>query len=108
MFTLTDDPFIEKGLGSRLYDGDGFAAMKRTIVGEGKLENFFIDWYYSRKLNCEYTTARGSNLVISPGEKSLSQLMKEVGKGILITGFIGGNFKFHNRRFFYGGYRKII
>lgn len=91
LFTIIDDPFIDKGFGSRLYDSDGFPAKKRTIINEGKIEEFFIDWYYSRKLNCEPTTGGTSNLIIPPGSKSPEMLMKELGRGILITGFIGGN-----------------
>jgi PmbA protein len=91
LFTIHDDPFIKKGFGSCLYDGDGFPARKRTIVNEGKIEEFLIDWYYSRKLECEPTTGGPSNLIIPPGDKSVEMLMKDLGRGILITGFIGGN-----------------
>lgn len=91
LFTLIDDPFIIRGFGSRLYDGDGFPTKKKTVVNEGQLEDFFIDWYYSRKLNCEPTNGNFSNLVLPPGTKSPAELMKDIGRGILITGFIGGN-----------------
>jgi PmbA protein len=91
LFTIEDDPFIQKGFGSRLYDSDGFPAKKRVIVNEGQIEEFLIDWYYSRKLECEPTTGGTSNLIIPPGDKSPEMLMKEIGRGIYITGFIGGN-----------------
>ena len=91
LFTIKDDPFIIKGFGSRLYDGDGFPAKKRTIINEGRIEEFLIDWYYSRKLDCDPTIGGTSNLIIPPGEKSPESLMKELGRGIYITGFIGGN-----------------
>jgi PmbA protein len=91
LFTIQDDPFIKKGFGSRLYDGDGFPAKKRTIVNEGQIEEFLIDWYYSRKLECEPTTGGISNLIIPSGDKSVDMLMKDLDRGILITGFIGGN-----------------
>ena len=91
LFTIQDDPFIKKGFGSRLYDRDGFPTKKRTIVNEGKIKEFLIDWYYSRKLECEPTTRGTSNLIIPPGDKSVDMLMKDLGRGILITGFIGGN-----------------
>lgn len=90
-FTLIDDPFIKGGLGSRLFDGDGLAAKKMTVVENGVLRNFYIDWYYSRKLGWEPTTGSPSNLIIPPGSRSVSAIMKDLGRGILITGFIGGN-----------------
>ena len=89
--TLIDDPFIRKGLGSRLFDGDGFATKRRVILEAGVLKDFFIDWYYSRKLGWEPTTGSTSNLIVPPGKRSVAEIMKDLGRGILITGFIGGN-----------------
>ena len=90
-FTIIDDPFVVGGLGSQLYDGDGFAAKKRTMIESGVLNDFYIDWYYSRKLGWEPTTGGPSNLIIPPGKRSVKEIMKDLGRGILITGFIGGN-----------------
>jgi len=90
-FTLIDDPLIVGGLGSRLYDGDGFAARKRVMIEAGVLKEFYVDWYYSRKLDWEPTTGGPSNLVIPPGKRSVQEIMKDLGRGILVTGFIGGN-----------------
>lgn len=89
--TIIDDPFVMGGLGSRLFDFDGFAAKKRVLIESGVLKEFFVDWYYSRKLGWEPTTGGPSNLVIPPGKRSVKEIMKDLGRGILITGFIGGN-----------------
>jgi PmbA protein len=89
--TLIDDPLIVGGLGSQLYNGDGFAAKKRIMIDGGVLKEFYVDWYYSRKLGWEPTTGGPSNLIIPPGQRSVKEIMKDLGKGILITGFIGGN-----------------
>jgi len=89
--TIIDDPLIKGGLRSRLYDGDGFAAKKRLMIDKGVLKDFYVDWYYSRKLGWEPTTGGPSNLVIPPGKRSVKEIMKDLGRGILITGFIGGN-----------------
>jgi len=89
--TLIDDPFIKGALGSRLFDGDGFAAKKRVMIDAGVLEEFYVDWYYSRKLGWEPTTGSPSTLIIPPGKRSVAEIMKDLGRGILITGFIGGN-----------------
>ncbi|MGQ9471341.1 MAG: TldD/PmbA family protein [Candidatus Aminicenantales bacterium] len=91
-FTLIDDPFIPEALGSRLFDGDGMAAQKRVMIESGVLKEFYVDWYYSRKLGWQPTTASPSNLVIPPGKRSIQEIMKDLGRGIFITGFIGGNF----------------
>jgi len=89
--TLIDDPFIKGALGSRLFDNDGFAAKKRVMIDAGVLKEFYVDWYYSRKLGWEPTTGSPSTLIIPPGKRSVADIMKDLGRGILITGFIGGN-----------------
>jgi len=91
LFTLIDDPFVKGGLGSRLFDNDGFAAKKRTMVDSGVLNEFYVDWYYSRKLGWEPTTGGPSNLIVPQGKRSVKEIMKDLGRGIFITGFIGGN-----------------
>lgn len=89
--TLIDDPLIVGGLGSRLYDGDGIAAKKRTVIDAGVLKEFFVDWYYGRKLGWDPTTGGPSNLIIPPGKRSVKEITKDLKRGIYITGFIGGN-----------------
>lgn len=91
LFTLTDDPFIPKGLGSRLYDRDGFPARKRDIFTEGVLNDFLIDWYYSRKLEREPTTGSFGNIILPPGERTPEAIIKDLPRCLLITNFIGGN-----------------
>ncbi len=90
-FTLIDDPFVMSGWGSRLFDTDGLAVKKRTMVDSGVLKEFYVDWYYSRKLGWEPTTGETSNLIIPQGKRSVKEIMKDLGRGIFITGFIGGN-----------------
>ena len=89
--TLIDDPFIPSGLGSRTFDGEGLAAKKRIMIDAGVLREFYIDWYYGRKLGWEPTSGSPSNLVIPPGKHSVKEIMKDLGRGIFVTGFIGGN-----------------
>lgn len=91
LLTITDDPFIEKGMGSRLFDGDGIAAQKRVMIDKGVLKNYYIDNYYGRKLGMEPTSGGPSNLLFEPGSHSLNELVKNIKRGILVNGFIGGN-----------------
>jgi PmbA protein len=90
-FTVIDDPLIKGGLGSQVFDNDGITAKKRTMIDKGVLKEFWVDWYYSRKLGWEPTSGRPANVVIPPGKRSIEEIMKDLGRGILITGFIGGN-----------------
>lgn len=91
LLTLQDDPFLARGLGSKYYDGDGFPAKKRNLFTEGVLNEFLVDWYYSRKLGWEPTSGSISNLILPPGSRSVDEIVKDLGNCILITGFIGGN-----------------
>jgi len=91
LLTLTDDPFLPRGLGSKYYDGDGFPARKRDFFKEGVVNEFIVDWYYSRKLGWEPTSGSISNLIIPPGTRSVDEIIRDLGRCIYITGYIGGN-----------------
>ncbi len=90
-FTLVDDPTLRGGLGSIGFDEDGFPARKLTLVDRGTLENYYIGWYYSRKLRERPTTGNRTNAVVVPGSESLATLIAGVDRGILVEGLNGGN-----------------
>jgi PmbA protein len=90
--SVYDDPFIARGQGSRLFDGEGIAARKMPVFEKGVLANFYIDTYYGRKLGMRATTGGPSNLVFqSDTVKSVEEWMRELQRGIFITSFLGGN-----------------
>ena len=91
LMTIVDDPFIVSGRGSRLFDNEGMATEKRSVVENGILKTYYIDTYYARKLELEATSGSTTNLVFKPGEKSLEGLVADIDRGILVTGFNGGN-----------------
>lgn len=91
VFSLIDNPFVESGFGSRLFDAEGIAAKVFPIVEQGMFRNFYIDTYYGKKMDRLPTTGACSNLVIVPGKQSLDDLVKDVHNGILVRGVIGGN-----------------
>jgi PmbA protein len=100
--TLTDDPFLIGGRGSRLFDGEGLATKKRAVFNKGVLETYYIDTYYGKKLNMEPTSGGTSNLVFETGTNDLNGLVATVKKGILVTGFNGGNCNGTTGDFSYG------
>jgi PmbA protein len=91
LFTIQDDPFLPRALGSKYYDGDGFPAKKRNLITEGTLNEFLVDWYYSRKLGWKPNSGSISNLIIPPGTRSVEEIIKDMDRCLLITDFIGGN-----------------
>lgn len=91
VLTLTDEPWLVGGMASRAYDGEGMSTMPRPIIDKGVLRSFFLDTYYASKLGKEPTTGGSTNLVFTQGRRDLAGLLGGMGKGILVTGFTGGN-----------------
>ena len=89
--TVIDDPFLEKGLGSRIYDNEGIAARKRVMIEKGILKNYYIDNYYGKKLGMEPTSGSPSNIAFEYGSRSCEEMIKDLDHGIFITAFLGGN-----------------
>jgi len=102
LMTIEDDPFLPSEPGSRLFDGEGLAAVKRIIVEAGILRNFYIDTYYGRKLKMKPTSGSSSNIIFKKGDKNLEGLIKSLNRGILVTGFNGGNCNGSTGDFSYG------
>ena len=55
------------------------------------LKGYYIDTYYGKKLQMKPTSGETTNLVFRPGEKNLEELIGSLTRGILVTGFNGGN-----------------
>lgn len=91
LLTITDDPLIPKGFGSRLFDGEGIAAKSMPVFDAGVLKSFYIDTYYGKKLKMAPTTGGASNLVVKLGAKGQPELLADMKEGIFVTGFLGGN-----------------
>ena len=91
LLDVRDDPHVRRGLGSRRYDGEGLAARPFPVFEGGVLRTFYVDTYYGRKLEMAPTTGRSSNLAWRLGERSPDELLRDLGDGILVTGFLGGN-----------------
>lgn len=100
--TLTDDPFIVGGRGSRLFDGEGLATKKRVVFDKGVLKTYYIDTYYGKKLEMAPNGGSTTNLVFETGSKDLNGLVASIKKGIFVTGFNGGNCNGTTGDFSYG------
>ena len=91
LLDVSDDPLVLRGLGSRLFDGEGIAAKRFPVFEQGVLRNYYVDNYYGRKLGMQPTTRGSSNLAWKLGAKDRGGLVAEAKEGILVTGFLGGN-----------------
>lgn len=96
---ITDDPFKARGAGTRPFDGEGTGAEKLAMIEDGTLRHWFLDSASARELGLQPNgrahrggsgTAPGAtNLTLQPGDRSLEELMKEAGEGLLVTDLIG-------------------
>lgn len=89
--SITDDPLLPRGFGSRLFDSEGISARALPLIEQGVARNLYVDTYYGRKLGLVPTTGSGSNRVVTPGSDAPAALLKKVGTGVLVTGWLGGN-----------------
>ena len=97
-FTLKDNPHWVGMSGSRYFDGDGIATHPMDIIRNGVVENYFINTYAANKMGVAPTVESASvphfSLDEFPQEiRNLTHhdMIKIMGKGILVTGFNGGN-----------------
>jgi len=91
LITVTDDPHVPKGFGSRKFDNEGIAAKQRVIVDGGVLKTYYVDTYYGAKLKMTPNGGSASNLLWKLGSKSQKELLADAKDGLLITSFLGGN-----------------
>lgn len=70
--------------------GEGFAAENMAIIENGILKNFILSRYGAKKTGLQRSKNEGGCLVMTPGEKSLEQIIKNTERGILLNRFSGG------------------
>jgi PmbA protein len=89
--TVIDEPHIKGAFGARMFDREGVATMKRTLIDRGVLKTYFIDTYNAAKLNMEPTVSSPSTVNLHLGTRSHEQILASIDRGIWVTGFNGGN-----------------
>lgn len=103
LVTVTDDPLIPRGPGSRPFDGDGLPTRKNMVVDKGILGPVLCDVYSGRKLGRASTGSAGrgiggnpgpttSNLVMEAGTMSREDLLRQTDRGLYVTSLMGFGF----------------
>jgi PmbA protein len=99
--TISDDPLDPSGSGAAPFDGEGTPCRLNTLVGKGALRGFLADSFWGRRLGTGTTgnarrmspkappSVSVSNLKLAPGARTLAEMMRDIGEGILITEFLG-------------------
>lgn len=97
---LIENPHRPRVSGSRLFDAEGLPTAPRKIIDDGVLTGWTLDLSTARKLGLHSTgnAARGTSGPPSPsvthveltqGDRSPSDMMRDMGTGFLITSMIG-------------------
>jgi PmbA protein len=97
---IIDDPLMQRGLKSRLFDGEGVTVKKCDLVENGILQTWMLNSATARQLDLNVTghASRSSsstpgittsNLYMAPGTLSPQELMADIKDGVYITELIG-------------------
>jgi len=97
---VIDDPFMPRGLRSRLFDGEGILPARRKIIDNGVLTTWFLDLRSARQLGMKSTghARRGpgsmpspapTNLYMEPGAQTPEELIADIKQGFYVTELMG-------------------
>jgi len=88
---LSDIPDIPKALASSPFDEEGVATHTREVVKDGVVQGYFLGSYSARKLGLRSTGNAGGNhnLILNDTGESFAELLKKMGKGLLVTELMG-------------------
>lgn len=101
-FDLTEDPLLPRYPASRPFDAEGLATRARAIVADGVLQGWTLDLATGRKLGMASTAnaMRGissapapgvSNVTLSPGNATPQALVRDMGRGLVVTSMLGAS-----------------
>ena len=88
---ISERPHLRRGLASSPFDDDGVATHDREVVVAGEVQGYFLSTYAARKLGMQTTGNAGGahNLLVRPGEYDLPEIMRQMGRGLLVTELLG-------------------
>lgn len=101
--SIYNDPLNDNLPHARAFDDEGTPCSHFPLVDMGVLKNFYYDLYFATKLKTS-PTGHGfkgsvsskpapslSHLCITPGNKSFSDLVQSIDRGIIIAGALGAH-----------------
>ena len=101
-FTIIDEPHIKRASGARYFDNEGVATKRMNVFDGGVLNTYYIETYSANKMGVAQTISSPSILTMPMGNKDTDGIVASLNKGILITGFNGGNCNSTTGDFSYG------
>ncbi|MFN2168226.1 MAG: metallopeptidase TldD-related protein, partial [Anaerolineae bacterium] len=88
---VSERPHIPRGPASAPFDSEGVATCDRELVRDGILEGYVLSSYSARRLGLETTANAGGihNLVVGPGTGSFEDMVRNMGRGFVVTELMG-------------------
>lgn len=88
---IYEQPHLVGALGSTPFDNEGLITRPNVFVENGVLKQYALSSYTARKLGLQTTANAGgvSNLTIDATADDLEDLLKEMGRGLLVTELMG-------------------
>jgi len=89
--TISERPHRACGIGSAPFDGEGAATADRELVDHGVLTGYVLESYAARRLDLPPTGNAGGvhNLSVSHEDVDFDGLLREMGRGLLVTDLMG-------------------
>ena len=98
--SIVEDPFIKRGLRSRLFDAEGLLPTHKRLIDDGRLTTWLLDLRSARQLGLAPTgnAARGagsppalsaSNVFMEPGNLPPQEMIADIKDGVLIDTMFG-------------------
>ncbi|MBO6159320.1 MAG: TldD/PmbA family protein [Firmicutes bacterium] len=72
------------------YTADGYKAENVPVIEKGILKNQILSLYAAKKTGRPVTKNTSRSLVMEPGDKTLSEMIASVKRGLIVGGFSGG------------------
>ncbi|MFW9927247.1 MAG: TldD/PmbA family protein [Candidatus Thorarchaeota archaeon] len=94
---IVDNGILPSALGSRPFDAEGVPSQCTSIIDSGVLQSYLHDSYSSEKVGVKNTgnatrksynvapTIGVTNLVVSPGDSTLDEMVTDMNRGVLCT-----------------------
>ena len=88
--TVALKPYDERIVMGERGTQDGFRAEDVTLIEKGVLKTHRLGLYASNKTGRPVVKNTGGAMVVEPGDKSIDEIIASVDKGLLMSGFSGG------------------
>ena len=99
---IIDNPHLNKGLGSKLFDAEGLGTKKIELVSNGILKSYLLNLSSARQLGLNttcnavrsLTSPPGigvSNAIIMPGNTDEKDMIKNISDGFYVTELLGSS-----------------